>query len=179
MTDPDEIIVKLYGFEITLPGGLAKEITAKWAYFRKMNLSELKIDNGNCCWCNERPIPSSRHRYCSTLCRDSAYLFCYPQSPVSKGYLLMKQHWACLSCGLCYDDQVKIAIIVKTEHRPDECDPISAFYWIGYKIGQEMDMDHIKPIYKGGVGLGFNNHQVICRPCHHRKTAIDRQRRIN
>ena len=170
---PEEIMQRLLGYEIRMPGKLARQITSEWAYYRSMGLSWLKNEEGNCCWCNIVKLPTSRHRYCSHNCRDSAYIFCYPQVPTAKAYHLMKQSWACTLCGECYEDRV-YEVLRRHIQSGHEKTPEQLFYNIGYKISREMDMDHIRPIFKGGVGIGFRNHQVICRPCHHKKTAAER-----
>jgi len=146
-----------------------------------MPLDYLEKDHDLCAWCNVKSIPTLRHKYCGKLCRESAYLFCYPQGYPSKGNLLMKQHWACTLCGLDYEEMVRKTIkrILKmAENDPERLlwnELPGIFYPIGHKISGSMDLDHIKPIHKGGVGLGNRNHQVICRTCHRRKTSLDRR----
>lgn len=167
------ILQRLSEFEIARPGKLAMEITAGYAHSRSMCLSCLEIEDGKCAWCNNAPLPSTRHKYCTHHCRDSAFLFCYPQDPKAKAYLLMTQDWVCTICGLCYEDRAHEIIKSRVKDNMDVSDD-QLLYWIGYRISREMDMDHILPIFRGGIGIGFRNHQVICRPCHHRKTASER-----
>lgn len=170
------------GFEIAFPGKLAMAITADHAYDRTMPLSNLENPSGLCCWCNEAELPTKRHRYCGGLCSESAYIFCYPQSYMSKGYHLMKQGWACRYCGLLFDDLVESAIKrrlqtlreYKDEPWANKITLPGILAAIGVKAAAKMDMDHIKPIFKGGIGLGIRNHQVICRNCHKQKTISER-----
>lgn len=170
---PEELMERLLEYEIHLPGEIAKRVTAKWAYERTMCLGFLKTHDGICKWCDIAPLPTYRHYYCGDHCRISAFIFCNPQAPMAKAYHLMKQLWACTICGQCYEDR---ALQTIANHIESELNvrPTQLLFWIGYRISREMDMDHITPIYKGGVGIGIRNHQVICRPCHHRKTASER-----
>jgi len=40
---------------------------------------------------------------------------------------------------------------------------------------QEPQVDHIIPVALGGDGVGLENHQVLCRLCHAKKTKQDNQ----
>src|SRR5574343_464304 len=71
---------------------------------RSFNLSDLKIVEKSydlnivrlCAWCGNGKLPTRRHKYCSPACSDSAYIYCNPQSPGAKGYILVElQNCAC------------------------------------------------------------------------------------
>lgn len=44
-----------------------------------------------------------------------------------------------------------------------------------HKDLEEFHTDHIIPIYQGGMGVGIDNHQVVCNKCHLVKTAQERR----
>jgi hypothetical protein len=134
-----------------------------------------------CSWCNEMPIPRSKRKYCSEDCQKSAMMYCNPQSPATKAWLLInRQMCSCAGCGLSFEDDLidriqrqarhYIKMQMKGYNYPDRV----SYHAIGDNWGEETQVDHIHPIFKGGDGIGLKNIQVLCRECHKRKTVEER-----
>lgn len=51
---------------------------------------------------------------------------------------------------------------------------IVTYFQIGYKIGSLFHLDHCKPLFMGGDGIGIHNVQILCVPCHKTKTIKER-----
>jgi hypothetical protein len=146
-------------------------------------LSNLIVRDGRCAWCNTEPIPTKRHKYCGRDCQTSAYLFCYPQAPESKAWrLIHRQSCACAGCGESFEDLILERIRRRFElqqARAREWNlPIPtdlAYFQVGEGLGHLLHLDHIVPLFRGGVGIGFENTQVLCVPCHEKKTIAERR----
>ena len=41
--------------------------------------------------------------------------------------------------------------------------------------GNDSEVDHVQPIFKGGTALGSANHQLLCKVCHLKKTIEERK----
>lgn len=142
--------------------------------------SKTRMGKRLCAWCNVKPITRDHWaaKYCSPDCRQSADFFCHPQSPDAKAWILInRQSCACAGCGTSYEEYVTAKILRKYddwnegEKKPK---PIT-FFGIGYSTGHVWHVDHIVPLFKGGAGIGLDNVQVLCVPCHHKKTAEERR----
>lgn len=157
---------------------------------RMMNLSELIADKGKCVWCDAQ-LKGRQQRWCSSDCVAAAQFKSNPQSPAGKMYrLIMLQSFACVKCGLSFEQEIRkrIRYLFERENKPGalifrdgklirrtEGDPPSLvrFYHVGDNTGHLHQTDHIVPIHKGGAGIDPNNLQVICVPCHKEKTKRD------
>lgn len=166
------MIPEQYKIELVYPGEEALKLIERQNAQRAINLSDLHRKDGICRWCGVRAVPTKRHFYCTKMCQTSAYFILYPQSPRSKGYQLVeRQQCACVLCGTSYEDQI-LSIVATAIKRKHWC----VYYMIGYQL--PLDLDHRTPIFKGGAGVSpnFENHQVICRPCHRKKTSNERRK---
>jgi hypothetical protein len=174
----------LEDIELSAPGPKASQLLAEHCAKRNLSLSNLTIQNGRCAWCEKVFVPDKR-KYCSKSCSASAMFHFYPQSPETKMWILInRQAAACSGCGESFDDELR-EIIIKAKQEseyfaarfPDffrSSDKIS-YYRIGNNTGDRWQVDHIQPIFKGGVGLGLRNIQVLCVPCHKAKTKRERE----
>lgn len=181
-------------YEYVLPGPKAREAITKARFQRYMNLTDLKTPRGPknekfCAWCNGPKQLRGCNKYCTPACKQSAYLHCMPQSPESKMWrFLMVQGAVCPGCGECFEDQVKEKIDRKiasskkyygetatTVGPPGHFDKVS-FWQIGYGTGDRWHTDHIVALQHGGEGIGMENLQILCVPCHHKKTARENSR---
>lgn len=113
---------------------------------RYLALGMLPRIKGVCKWCFKNPNMSHRHKYCSEDCQLSAQIFCYPQGSLSRAYLMKKQNKKCAHCPHIF------------------------------KTPNESEVDHINPIFKGGTALGSENHQLLCKACHLKKTIAERRK---
>lgn len=153
-------------------------IKVRTAGRRTMAMDELlktRAHRRQCIWCANRLIGRQR-RYCSTDCRDSAWVNCYPQKPKSKAFIMVhEQSCACKSCGLSIEEEISQWMKARFE--------LEGFLPTLYQLGAAMthhfsvnfETDHIVPISKGGPGAGLDNVQVLCVPCHREKTNQDRK----
>lgn len=152
---------------------------------RRYNLSDLDAINRNgkrfCMWCARAELKSKRMKYCGEECSKSAFASLNPQSPEGLHVLLQRQEYKCNSCSFDYmpyvDKQVERA---KARNIPHELNKINwwvfktlkSHFW-GELENRNPEIDHIKPVSLGGQGLGFDNHQVLCKECHLNKTKTD------
>ena len=152
---------------------------------RRYNLSDIDVhklgDVRFCLWCAREELKSKRMKYCSELCSKSAFASMNPQSPEGLHVLLHRQDYKCNDCGFDYkpfvDKQVEKAKKRNIVHTLDKIN-----WWIFKTIkmhfvkdleNRNPEIDHIQPISLGGQGLGFDNHQVLCKECHLNKTKTD------
>lgn len=159
--------------ELVYPGPVAKAYVENYSLDRYCKLSEIPKLETRCAWCNEMPRPGKR-KYCSDTCLDSATMWCFPQTPATKMYVLLElQDCTCPGCGEIFDEQITRRIEVLMEHQrrhfPNE--KKVTYGRLGYGTGEYWHVDHIIPIFRGGDGVGLGNIQVLCVPCHKKKTA--------
>jgi len=152
---------------------------------RYIDLSSFKRVGNLCGWCNIGIVKKSNAKYCSSNCRESAQMYCYPQSPQTKAWIFInKQYCTCLKCGEIFEDDVDQIVNAKLEYNNENAERYGHIYgwkkdepveyWqVGKKIGSLFDADHIVALCNGGRGIGLENMQVICKTCHHKKTARD------
>lgn len=117
---------------------------------RYIPLDEIGGVKGICKWCYKVKTKTSRHRYCSNECRDSAEIYCYPQRMRSKEFHIIRQGGKCNYCSVVFNTGPN------------------------YK-NTEPELDHIIPIFMGGIALGWENHHLICHLCHKKKTIRERK----
>lgn len=169
--------------KLIYPGPYALEAIEKEPSARHFPTGSLPDLKGMCCWCNASPIRKPMKRYCSHDCRDSAYLFCYPQSSPTKMYVLLQlQDCTCVGCGEIYDDQIremvdrKWALIASRKQYGlwKDTEKVS-LAMLGDCTGHLWHVDHIIPIFRGGRGVCIENVQVLCVKCHTRKSARERR----
>lgn len=168
------------------PGPIAAEMLVGFGHFKRgMPKSNLQPRDGKCAWCEAALVKRRSGKYCSTDCNQSALFNCYPQHASSKLFILIElQGCKCAGCGDSYRILIQRRVhklweqqrkYVKTWLKKDHVGPIT--YWqIGNNTGELWHVDHIVPIYKGGSGIGLKNVQVLCVPCHKKKTVIDLRR---
>lgn len=174
---------KLEDFTFIAAGPLAARTVALWPNSaRFMPLKRLqKGIAGECAWCNEKLVPQRRNKYCGLNCRESAFAYCNPQNPGTKAWLFIHaQTCACFVCGEIFDEEWGKRIDDHHRHLHDmqakgwyrDLQKVP-YHWIGNGIGDRFQLDHRVPLHKGGRGIGFENVQVICTPCHAKKTAAE------
>lgn len=151
---------------------------------RTASLSDLqKPLEDVCAWCNRNGVPK-RRKYCTQECADSAHRHCYPQSPAAKMYAFVQlQDCVCLLCGEWFVDAVK-ELVDKAHAWNLRCreqgyewaskDEQVTLWEIGNGTGDRWEVDHIIPLFRGGIGIGFDNIQVVCKGCHRKKTTEER-----
>ena len=127
-----------------VPPGNPKISSALNPKDRYLAISKLPRIKGLCKWCFAKPNMSHRHLYCSQDCQLSAQIYCYPQGSLSRAYLHRRQDGVCAHCDHVFESR------------------------------HDSEVDHINPIFKGGAALGSENHQLLCKVCHLRKTVSER-----
>lgn len=163
-------------------GKFAKREVDKTPQYRWFSLARLRPihDNGRqlCCWCNIQQVDHTLFKYCSTNCEETAKLLNNTSDAGMRMFLLIeKQGCACASCGIVLEDELTRRIVanskannVLVDHGVGKSRRVS--YWqIGSTAGKIWNLDHIKPIMLGGHGTDLSNLQVLCVPCHKKKTA--------
>jgi len=164
------------------PGPLTLAAIIPMQRQRTLTMTYLRVIDGQCAWCNKVPLLSKRKKYCDSDCKNSAFFYCYPQSPSSKMWVFInRQNCACPLCGECFDDELAAKILL-TRKRWDE-GVKNGYKWMAGKVsyhsigdntGDQWQVDHIIPLHRGGDGIGLNNIQVVCKACHQRKTTSER-----
>jgi len=104
----------------------------------------------------------------------------YPQKEENLAALLIKQDYKCNVCQFDYAPFMDAIAAKELVRGGVDCDWRTEYLWQFYKrlkmkVPHERrpEVDHIVPIYKGGIPLGMENHQVICYTCHKTKTGKD------
>lgn len=168
----------LVTFDFQHPGPLAQAVISNYRHKRHMALTRLEQPkDGSCKWCNIQKVPGRRH-YCTDWCADSAYMFCYPQSPHAKAWVFISlQDCTCTACGEIFDEEISKLIESKYKRFGEWQNkkglapaPVS-YHTLMANTGELWHVDHVIPVSRGGDGLGFENIQVICKRCHVKKTA--------
>lgn len=175
---------RIQNFELVKPGSNAKRLLRQHTGHRYMSLDLLKKDEyNNCAWCEDVEVTGKRRKYCSDNCSMSADIHCYPQSPTAKLWRFVHvQGCACASCGVSFEDQIRAKVKRRIDDRIlnaerglvynwDKIDSPVSLHFLGNNTGDELQVDHIIPISRGGVGVGIDNVQVLCVNCHKAKTA--------
>lgn len=155
---------------------------------RIFNLSSIKLPEGlkkQCVWCLGH-LKGQQRRWCSNDCVEAAQAWGNPQKEWGLGMLLIKQNFKCNICAFDYG-----AIIEEMYRQPKIPYGISGVkdtwrigfsYWLIRKLKSYMrlnypqhrpEVDHIVPIYKGGLSLDIDNLQCACYDCHKIKTKSD------
>lgn len=129
---------------------------------RSLALDRIKGEKGLCKWCMEK-VDNTRKKYCSKNCKDSAWAFFYPQKYGYK-YLSERQGGRCAHCNYCFEDRLKKVVYGSHGEK--------------YERDDMGDVDHIIPIHQGGEILGIENHQLLCRECHLKKSANERRKAV-
>lgn len=166
------------------PGQHALSCLERFSRKRSANLSDISLpSDGTCAWCNSRPITPPRKKYCGDVCQVFAEMWCNPQSPRTKAWLLIhRQSCACTLCGEDFEEQIVERILHLDKYlkrcrrdRPDYWHPSSVTYFlIGSNTADLWEVDHRIPIFRGGQGIGLDNVQVVCTACHRNKTAMEK-----
>lgn len=156
---------------------------------RVFHLSSLKLPEGlkkKCVWCLGDLVGKQR-RWCSdAACVNSALAWANPQKEYGLGVLLIRQGFKCKDCAYDYGSiieemyrQPKIPYGIKESQNNWRA---TFSYWVIVKLKQHMhayaperkpEVDHVTPIYKGGLALEIDNLQCLCYICHKTKTKVD------
>lgn len=166
---------------------LIPEITKTYKK-RIFNLSSIKLPEGlkkKCVWCLGE-LKGAQRRWCGNDCVESAQAWGNPQKEYGLGILLIKQDFKCKSCQ--FDYGVVIEEMYKMPRIPyglkeikDKWRTALSFNLIR-RLKQHMhqfyplrkpEVDHIVPIYKGGLPLDVDNLNCLCYTCHKVKTKQD------
>jgi 5-methylcytosine-specific restriction endonuclease McrA len=128
---------------------------------------------GVCAVCpNDIPEDSRKRRYCSNRCRDVAYatqkLFDWKRI---RKRVMEKSDLVCQICGYDKDRYEELRERVKEGY------DLSYGPKIDQKIREEhgmerreMELDHIKPVSKGGSMFNEENLQITCASCNRKKS---------
>lgn len=153
---------------------------------RSFNLGDLPLRVMFCAWCRSHH-GIKRRKYCGEDCAQSAMIFCWPQIDSSKYFHFKRQGFICLECGLDYSSFIEKKLnswgkINERRHiefsRNGEFDGVVYPNQILDNTGHIIQVDHIKPIFLGGVAIGIDNIQVICsEPCHKNKTLREKSKK--
>jgi 5-methylcytosine-specific restriction endonuclease McrA len=173
-----KMLDKIENFSFKIPGKEAIKVLLPYLSCRQHSLDELKVHDGICAWCNEDPVKKPRKKYCSDNCSESAFIFCYPQSPSAKSWILVnRQNFACCGCGLSFyeDFEKRLKHYIETYPQFWAKKQKLTLHYFSFNKGWKWQADHIKPIFLGGQGLGLDNIQVLCTDCHKRKTKTELQ----
>ena len=155
---------------------------------RIFNLSSIELPEGlkkKCVWCLE-PLKGAQRRWCGKECVVAAQAWGNPQKEQGVGTLLIKQGWKCNICAFDWGAVIEMMFLEPKipygfkEHRDTWRTKFS--YYVVKKLKYKMrstdlphriEVDHIIPIYKGGLSLNIDNLQSICYSCHKVKTKVD------
>ena len=155
---------------------------------RIFHLSSIKLPEGltkKCVWCLGE-LKGAQRRWCGDECVESAQAWAHPQKEQGLWNLFQKQDFKCKSCQFDY-----AAVIEEMFKQPKLPYGFKEYkdtwrtkfsYWVITKLKQHLhasdpehnpEVDHVVPIYKGGLSLSVDNLQCICYTCHKVKTKTD------
>lgn len=156
---------------------------------RTQNLSDLQPTEKDgvrlCSWCAEQSIGTHKtRRYCSKICKDSAWAWSNPQGIYGVAILLARQDFKCQECQ--YDwNPIADFLLGKygTRKDHDRLKDLNTRFTRMVKNrcpeDRRIEIDHILSIALGGQSLGFENHRALCIQCHKIKTKQDSRDRAN
>lgn len=127
-------------------------------------------------WCLQ-PLKGGQRKWCSEECVSYALAWARPQTGHGLAVLLERQGYACAECQLDYKPYWDQAL-AKQNRWPGRDLPTQIdrhMRWLKRLVpdAQKPEVDHIVGVAIGGQTLGFDNTQVLCRPCHKAKTKLD------
>lgn len=172
-----------------LPGPQTLAVIERLSAARKRYIAQGDIPlgpGGFCSWCNVAPVKPPLRKYCDPTCRSSADLYTYPQSPASKAYVFMElQDFTCPLCGEIFEDEwaerhekLDASNDDRFKEGWDKTRRLITYFQLGINCGDRWQVDHRIPISEGGALVGFENIQVVCAPCHVKKSAAENSLRL-
>lgn len=135
-----------------------------------------------CAWCSLNKLVHGNQKYCSQECANSSMAWAYPQKEDALRYLLIRQNFLCAHCSYDYKPFLEEMIERDRIRRPhtkieDDIERLPWHYFKRLKAripeGHGPEVDHVLAISKGGTSLGLENHQILCKLCHRKKTSVD------
>lgn len=163
------------------------EITKSYTK-RIFHLSSIKLPEGLkkvCVWCLG-PLVGQQRRWCGDDCVQAAQAWGSPQKEYGLGQLLFRQNFKCNICAFDFGSIVETMyqapkIPYGMKEAKDNWRTVFS-YWVMVRLKEYMhahdaahrlEVDHVIPIYKGGLSLDIDNLQCICYTCHKVKTKVD------
>lgn len=163
------------------------EIYTKTHKKRTFNLSDIHLPEGivkKCVWCLG-PLTGRQLRWCGSDCSDAATEWALPQQWGLRS-LLVKQNFKCNICAFDWGIITEhLYAQPKIPYGMSQCKDVwrtNPSHWLAIRIKDYMhfsdkphrlEVDHIVPIFKGGLPLDLANLQCICYDCHKTKTKVD------
>ena len=142
---------------------------------RSYSLWELEVVKKNgkryCKWCGIKETRTPRSHYCGKECQRTAYIMFNPQKDCALFIFLKNQNFKCNSCSFDYNNVLDQDLSEGSFLVKDLKDKLREI-----NENRLPEVDHIVPIALGGLGLGQDNHQVLCKMCHKEKTKVDHKK---
>lgn len=155
---------------------------------RIFHLSDIRLPEGlykKCVWCLG-PLKGAQRRWCGEECVNSAMAWGNPQKEYGLGVLLIRQNYKCNVCAFDFGAAVEAMfsgpkIPYGMADAKDNWRTVFS-YWVVSRLKDyfhindkphRLEVDHIVPIYKGGLPLDIDNLQCLCYTCHKTKTKQD------
>lgn len=124
-------------------------------------------ESGVCAVCNSEITASRKRRYCSDHCKEVAYatqkFFLWKKV---RNYVLEQSDWTCNWCGLTREERKDQRWKEIEEKHGEE-------FMESYgkpNVDDYFEVDHIKPVSKGGKVFDLDNLQVLCQKCNRKKS---------
>jgi len=126
-----------------------------------------QTQDGCCALCKEEITDNRKKRYCSDRCKEIAY-------GVQKFYLWRKvrekvlenRENKCARCGYNPDERAK-ELEQKKKQLEEEYEDVRSVMMKGRRT---LEVDHIKPVAKGGDVFDPDNLQILCDKCNRSKS---------
>lgn len=126
-----------------------------------------QTEDGHCAVCKEEITDNRKRRYCSDRCKDVAYatrdMFLWKKI---RTQVLDKRENVCQRCGFNPGEA--------EEERQELKEEIEDEYEIVRNVHLErppsLEVDHIKPVSKGGAVFDKDNLQILCEDCNREKS---------
>jgi|ERR1700687_366177 len=130
-----------------------------------------------CAWCAGVELFHGNQKYCSQECSNCAMAWAYPQKENALLFLMLRQDWKCANCQYDYKTTINQIMDRERQRYPTSSPTI---FWYHLKRLKAItskekcpEVDHVIPVYKGGITLGIDNHQILCFSCHKAKSKVD------
>lgn len=120
-------------------------------------------------------VPKRRISYCSKACAIDFEIKYFPSK--ARRHVFNRDHGICAKCGCDTEKLRRILSYVgnNTRHWIVRREGMAVAREIGFtadgRRGMFWQADHIIECVNGGWGLGLENFQTLCTPCHKSKTA--------
>lgn len=131
---------------------------------------------GTCTWCRSE-LRSRRLKWCPDQDIQTGFNACVAEFLARQNYVAARPFVWCRDQGTCRRCRRDLRFQDRSvPNYRGSWQAMTPEVWEAYRLrigcgSEPWECDHIVPVAEGGGALGFENLQVLCVPCHKKKTA--------